>query len=718
MPANDNDSTKNNLYKSLLNNLLNNFKLNESDNNCNHNYNLRCNKKRKLNNSIPFNIRCPNSILVTDIEKLQEETSNDELYLQINNAINNNENINENIDKIIQQYILKTNNNLQNKDNKITQPENPDPDPDEDVDVGNICSDVDTETDTDDDYEDEDFGDLKEVDDIYDNIINNNNSYKDYQNFKKLFMADKLKKQTSNGIIHIYVEDCNGKYKDPIEMGLIKGIKRRGGNILDKYNPKNKDDVDEDEFDEEEDDEDDEDYEDGEDGEDDEDGEDGEDDDEDDDDEDEEDGIDEEMYPKNILITNFLNQMTKRGRVEINLFNYFKNMVKGDQEKIINELVLLNECENADKPYHITLLQSVMPIELKNIAFNKIQTLSLLDPSSGEYSKIKAWIDGFMKIPFNIYKKLPMDINQGVEKCHDFLMKSYEVLNNTVYGLDDAKIQIIQLIGQLMTNPNAIGNAVALQGPMGTGKTTLVKEGISKILCRPFMFISLGGSTDSSFLNGHSYTYEGSTWGKIVQFLIDSKCMNPVIYFDELDKISETAHGAEITGILTHLTDTSQNSNFNDKYFTDVKFDLSKCLFIFSYNDETKINPILRDRMYKISTNGYNVKQKQIITNKFIFPSIIKEINFNENDIIIDNNVIKYIIDKYCNDEEGVRNLKRCIEILLTKINLYRLMLPGNNIFKDTMDIDVSFPYTITINTVNKLIKPNTNNPSLYGFYI
>jgi hypothetical protein len=145
---------------------------------------------------------------------------------------------------------------------------------------------------------------------------------------------------------------------------------------------------------------------------------------------------------------------------------------------------------------------------------------------------------------------------------------------------------------------------------MGTGKTTLVKEGISKILGREFTFIALGGGGDASFLEGHSYTYEGSTWGKIVQIIIDSKCMNPVIYFDELDKISDTPRGQEIIGILTHLTDTTQNSQFHDKYFSEVDFDLSKCLFIFSYNDESKVNSILKDRMYRIQTKSYDSKEK------------------------------------------------------------------------------------------------------------
>ena len=230
---------------------------------------------------------------------------------------------------------------------------------------------------------------------------------------------------------------------------------------------------------------------------------------------------------------------------------------------------------------------------------------------------------------------------------------------------------------------------------------------------RPFAFIALGGATDSSFLEGHSYTYEGSTWGKIVQILIDSKCMNPVIYFDELDKISDTPKGEEIAGILTHLTDTSQNSQFHDKYFTEIDFDLSKCLFIFSYNDESKINPILKDRMYRIHTKGYSVKQKNVISNNYLLPKIQEQVKFSKEDIIIPEQSISYIVDNHCNKEDGVRNLKRCLEIIYTKLNLYRLMKPGTNLFEEDMSLKVQFPFTVTKDVVDKLIKKNTDNLTL-----
>ena len=146
-----------------------------------------------------------------------------------------------------------------------------------------------------------------------------------------------------------------------------------------------------------------------------------------------------------------------------------------------------------------------------------------MDPGSGEYYKLKLWVDTFMSIPFGKYHKLPVTINSGKEICNKFMENAKNVLDQSVYGLEDAKMQIMQVLGQLITNPNSIGTAIAIKGPPGTGKTTLIKEGVSKILDRPFAFLALGGATDSSFLEGHSYTYEGSVWGKVVDILIQAK---------------------------------------------------------------------------------------------------------------------------------------------------------------------------------------------------
>ena len=730
-----------------------------------------------------------------------------------------------------------------------------------------------------------------------------------------------------------------------------------------------------------------------------------------------------------------------RKKNSTNDLKYFKdNLSTEEQTAVLKELEDLNKLTITDKPYRLSLLQSNIPQAFKAIALKKITNLRYMEPGAGEYYKIKNWVDTFMQIPFGKHCNLPLTISDGIEKCHDFMETAKSTLDSAVYGLNDAKMQIMQMLGQWISNPAAMGTAIAINGPMGTGKchafdtpilmydgsvkmvqdivvgdkvmgddskcrnvvslgrgeddmfdivysngekygvnsehimclkqsgmnfiknvktksgetrykvfyfdkndykqhsrrfanmedatkyldemklehdyieipvktllklpkyirtnlkgykrgaefssktvpfdpyiigawlgdgtsnksemllgkkhipddykindrktrlellagiidtdgsycqkskgydviqknkvladdilfvarslgfsanmkecekscmyknekrtgtyhrihisgdnlsdipvkcprkmaiservinkdsmvmgitieprgwgkyygfeldnnhkyllgdftvthnTSLVKEGISKILNREFAFIPLGGATDSSYLEGHSYTYEGSTWGKIVDILIRSKSMNPVIYFDELDKISETPKGEEIIGILTHLTDTTQNSQFHDKYFAEIDFDLSKCLFIFSYNDPLKVNPILLDRMYKIKTTGYQIKDKIVIAKQYLIPKIRYEVNFNEGDIIIPDTTLNYIIENYTDKEDGVRNLKRCIEIVYKKLNLYRLVKPGTTLFEKENTLVVEFPFTVTSDVINNLIKKDESS--------
>jgi ATP-dependent Lon protease len=404
-----------------------------------------------------------------------------------------------------------------------------------------------------------------------------------------------------------------------------------------------------------------------------------------------------------------------------NEMSYFKKKLSHkEQLRVMKDLKVINALTNTDKPYRLSLLESDIPPKFKAIALQKLNVLKSMEPSDSEYYKMKNWVDGFMRVPYGIYKNLSVNLKDGVDKCHEFIENAKDTLDNCTYGLNDAKLQILQMVGQWITNPDAMGTAIAIKGPPGTGKTTLVKEGISKILGREFAFIALGGTSDASFLEGHSYTYEGSTWGKIVSILMECKCMNPVIYFDELDKISDTPKGEEIASILTHLTDTSQNSQFHDKYFCEVDFDLSKCLFIFSYNDESKVNPILKDRMYRIQTKGYEAKEKIIIARQHLLPKIREQVNFSEEDIIIPDSTLDYIINHpaFCKQEQGVRNLKRCLEIIHTKLNLFRLVKPDQNLFSKDIAIDVSFPFTVDKKHVDIMIKSDdTLNQSMLAMY-
>jgi len=407
-----------------------------------------------------------------------------------------------------------------------------------------------------------------------------------------------------------------------------------------------------------------------------------------------------------------------RDKNVLNDIDVFSTLTCGEQVTTIKELKKINDLIRIKTPYKLTLINSSIPTHFKSCAMKKINMLKYMDSSSGEYYKLKQWVDNFMRIPFNKFKQLEISMDDGIEKCSEYMENAQQILNTAVYGLNDAKIQIMQLLGNLITNPSSVGTSIAIQGPMGIGKTTLIKEGISKILNRPFAFIALGGATDSTFLEGHSYTYEGSTWGKIVEILIQTQCANPVIYFDELDKISDTPKGEEIIGILTHLTDTTQNSQFHDKYFSEIDFDLSKCFFIFSYNDESKVNPILRDRMYRINMKGYNLKDKIIIAQQYLLKALESQVCFKEGEIILPESVLTYIIENFCEKEEGVRNLKRCLEIIYTKINLYRLIKPDTELFDKHKSIKITFPFTITNLLVDKFIKKKEESSFMSTLYI
>ena len=355
-------------------------------------------------------------------------------------------------------------------------------------------------------------------------------------------------------------------------------------------------------------------------------------------------------------------------------------------------------------PLKFKVLDSKMDDDTKSIAITNLDKLGELDASTGEYSKMNQWINGLIRIPFNEHIRLPVDQTKSETKQKKFIKKTSKSLNKAVYGHVEAKTHILQVIGKWIRNPGAGGNVLAIQGPMGNGKTTLIKDGVAKALKRPFAFIALGGASDSAFFDGHCYTYEGSRWGRIIDILHQCKCMNPIICFDELDKVSDTARGDEIINMLIHITDSSQNNTFHDNYFPGVNIDLSKVLFVFSFNDESKINRILKDRMQVIRTNGYELKDKLEIAKNYLLPEIYSVYNYTDKDITFTDECITYIINNFTSDESGVRNLKRCLDNLISLLNLYNISKNDKKII-DTKIKEFKLPIILTNENVDSLLK-------------
>lgn len=313
-----------------------------------------------------------------------------------------------------------------------------------------------------------------------------------------------------------------------------------------------------------------------------------------------------------------------------NHISYFINQTDEQRDMTLNTLTDIFDLTDNNKPQFFKIINSNLDAYHKKIALNKLKMLETMKTSDNEYFKLSQWIDNFLEIPFNTFKT-PSYLDESVlNNTCKYITDSRTHLNNIIYGQNPTKQHILEILAKMITNPKTLGSVFAIHGEAGTGKTTLIKDGLSKVFGLPFVFISLGGAHDRATLAGSSYVYEGSSCGKILQSLKQSQCMNPIFYFDELDKVSQTDKGIEIINLLVHLTDYTQNSHFMDDYMDGVAIDLSRATFIFSFNNKNLISPILLDRMEIIKFKSYSTKEKTHIAKYFLLPNIINNI-FGEN---------------------------------------------------------------------------------------
>lgn len=387
---------------------------------------------------------------------------------------------------------------------------------------------------------------------------------------------------------------------------------------------------------------------------------------------------------------------------------YYKSLAPAQRKSMLESMKRVSTLLNneGDVPFKFKILQLPISDYMKSLVLKKLDALDEMSMDSGGPYKLKTWVDGFLKIPFGKSVPLPVKMDDGVQKCTDFMVQSRKDMDKHIYGMQSAKTQIMQVISQWIVNPGSVGNVIALQGPMGVGKTSFARNAIANVLQRPFVFFALGGASDIANYVGHSYTYEGSTWGRIADSLMQTGSMNPVMYFDELDKVSTTAHGEEIISMLIHLTDRSQNTEFHDRYFAGIDFDMSQCLFVFSFNDIEKVHPILRDRMTVIECGGYNEKDKQEILKNHVWPQILDRLKFSADQVAFTDDAIKFVIEEYSKSESGVRNLIRAVETMMTRLNMLRVS-QHESMKEYPFYMEVQFPLQITKKVIQTLMKDN-----------
>jgi ATP-dependent Lon protease len=349
------------------------------------------------------------------------------------------------------------------------------------------------------------------------------------------------------------------------------------------------------------------------------------------------------------------------------LDNKIKNIIDQDSSGVLS------------LSYKNRILKSDMSFDNKVIAYKYMRIIeSYNDQSSEELSKYKTWLNTLLTIPFNKYHSNNITNTTNLVQIQEYLIHIRQLLDKNLSFLDYPKDQILNIIAQLIRNPNSQINAIGLYGNKGIGKTHFI-ESISEALGRPLIRISLGGNTDVQSLKGHNFTYIGSKQGKIIDGLIESKVMNPIIFFDEIDKISQSHHGSDITGFLIHLIDLTTNSKFNgDEYFSGIELDLSRALFIFTYNDPELVDSILADRLYKIKINNYTKQEKIHITTKHLINTILKEFNLTNNDIQLSQEIIEEIVN--LSNDSGMRSIKNNIHLIISRLNTLLLSDPNNSI--------------------------------------
>jgi len=369
-----------------------------------------------------------------------------------------------------------------------------------------------------------------------------------------------------------------------------------------------------------------------------------------------------------------------------------KDMYDYKKRKLTNDVDI---CNLRDK-----LMLMNVDIETKLFLVDKYD--STVKMSGSDYSKGINWLKTACKIPYGKYKQMVVNKNDNLEKIKSYFDNIKVKLDSNIYGLEDVKQEILEFVARKISNPDSKGHVLALYGSAGVGKSKIIKS-LAEALDWPFYQINFGGLNDVSLLTGHSETYVGSKPGKLVEILTNCDYMNPIIYLDEIDKISESK-STEIFGILTHLLDEEQNNKFQDNYLSNINIDLSKAFFVLAFNDIDKIDAIVSDRLKIIYINPPQLQDKLIICQDKMIPEIIKSINLCDNslmlkqseqdctdkdkdalstnqginalDIFISKELLEYIIVNKTVQEKGVRQLRKNIEKIFYRLNFD--MLTGN----------------------------------------
>jgi len=374
---------------------------------------------------------------------------------------------------------------------------------------------------------------------------------------------------------------------------------------------------------------------------------------------------------------------------------------------LISYLLEQQTAGNSLSDFQARVAASNIPESCKQIVHKR---LANTDPDK---PKLIEWVESLLSIPFGLFAVSPVTISDPLPKIRGFFDETIKQFNKNVYGLENVKQQIIDYLGQFIAaGSNASPRTLALCGGPGIGKTFLIRHGIADALGRPLRVVNMGGIKDSAHMCGFEYSYANARYGTVVQILIEKQVMNPIILFEEVDKISETRDGQDIQNILMHMTDPEQNKAFQDKYFAGIDIDISKAILVFTLNDPSALSPILLNRLHLVHVPDPTREDKIQIAKHHMILESLKNVNMHPDLVKISDEIYGYILDRYCQGDKGLRTFKRCLETVMLRLNMIRLI--GKDL---SGKLQLTFPVILNTEIVDTILRePNHSSLSSSSF--